>query len=125
MFRNKILAKGYVRGELTTVSESEVDKTLPSPSVLIEQLRFGIRNRLLESSKSAGNTGFVLVLGLGDSSLVSQSLWNQLRATGTTHLLVVSGLYVGMIAVFLVMVSRALWRICLFCLRTLASRAPH
>ena len=36
LFRNKILAKGYVRGELTTVLESEVDKTWPSPSVLIE-----------------------------------------------------------------------------------------
>ncbi len=125
LFRNKILAKGYVRGELTTAFEREVNKTLPSPSMLIEQLRFDIRNRLLEISANARNTGIVLALGLGDSSLVSQSLWNQLRATGTTHLLVVSGLHVGMIAVFLVMVSRALWRICLFCLPTAASRAPH
>jgi len=125
LFRNKILAKGYVRGELTAALESEVDKTLPSPSVLIERLRFDIRNRLLESSANARNTGIVLALGLGDSSLVSQSLWNQLRATGTTHLLVVSGLHVGMIAMFLVMVSRGLWRICLVCLPTAASRAPH
>ena len=125
LFRNKILAKGYVRGELTAALESEVDKTLPSPSVLIERLRFDIRNRLLESSANARNTGIVLALGLGESSLVSQSLWNQLRATGTTHLLVVSGLHVGMIAMFLVMVSRGLWRICLVCLPTAASRAPH
>ena len=124
LFRSKILAKGYVRGALVA-SESEWGgdgvRSLP---VMLEQLRFESRKRVLENSVSARHTGVILALGLGDTSLVSQALWSQLRETGTTHLLVVSGLHIGMIALFLLVVSRALWRLVLFLLPLFVSHAP-
>ncbi|MGA1071314.1 MAG: DNA internalization-related competence protein ComEC/Rec2 [Pseudohongiellaceae bacterium] len=124
LFRNKILAKGYVRGALEVRSVEKQGNGIPSLFLLIEQLRFEIRKRVLDNSESMRHTGIILALGLGDSSLITQAVWNQLRETGTTHLLVVSGLHVGMIAVFLLLLSRALWRLVLFFLPLLAPLVP-
>ncbi len=124
LFRNKILAKGYVRGELEARSVEERGNDIRSLPLLVEQLRFEIRRRVLDNSGGTRHTGVILALGLGDASLVSQAVWSQLRETGTTHLLVVSGLHVGMVAMFLLLVSRALWRLVLFLLPLLAPRAP-
>jgi len=124
LFRNKILAKGYVRGTLEARSVEEQDNGFSSLFLLIEHLRFEIRKRVLDNSESMRHTGVILALGLGDSSLIIQAVWNQLRETGTTHLLVVSGLHVGMIAVFLLLLSRALWRLIHFFLPLLAPLVP-
>jgi competence protein ComEC len=47
--------------------------------------------------RGGAHTGLVLALTEGDRSGVSEALWNVLRTTGTVHLLVVSGLHVGLV----------------------------
>lgn len=43
------------------------------------------------------HSGLILALTEGDRSGVSRALWDVLRTTGTVHLLVVSGLHVGLV----------------------------
>jgi competence protein ComEC len=56
-----------------------------------------IRQRLL-AVDAQGREGTLAALILGDTSAVSRANWQTLQATGTVHLLVVSGQHVGMLA---------------------------
>lgn len=56
-----------------------------------------IRQRLL-AVDAQGREGTLAALILGDTSAVSRDDWRILQATGTVHLLVVSGQHVGMLA---------------------------
>ncbi len=52
----------------------------------------------------------VLALMLGDDSLLTREDWRQLRDSGTVHLLVVSGLHVGIVAAVLCFLSGGVLR---------------
>lgn len=54
---------------------------------------------------------FVLALMIGDDSRISARHWQALRDSGTVHLLVVSGLHVGMVAGLLFLVGQGLSRL--------------
>jgi competence protein ComEC len=45
------------------------------------------------------NRGLLRALALGDRRDVSEATWDVLRATGTTHLVAISGLHVGLLAI--------------------------
>jgi len=48
-------------------------------------------------ARGARHPGVVLALTRGDSSGIGEATWEALRSTGTVHLLVVSGLHVGLV----------------------------
>lgn len=49
-------------------------------------------------------------LVIGDSHAISKSLWDVFRLTGTTHLMVISGAHIGLLASMLYVVFFWLWR---------------
>lgn len=51
-------------------------------------------------------------LTLGEGSALSDAQWSLLRDTGTTHLAVISGLHVGLVATVTLFLCRALSRLC-------------
>ena len=57
------------------------------------------------------HAGIMLALMLGDDSRLSQTAWRLLRDSGTVHLLVVSGLHVGLVSGFLFIIGRQLARL--------------
>ena len=59
--------------------------------------RSELRDRVLRVVPP-GEAGTFLALALGDTSQLTRRHWETLNGTGTTHLLIVSGLHVGMIA---------------------------
>lgn len=65
--------------------------------------RDAVRSRLIEwlLEGETENAGIVLALVTGDDALLGQAQWRELRDSGTVHLLVVSGLHVGMVGGFL------------------------
>jgi len=65
-------------------------------------LRQRIRARLADWVQDNGpqHAGIIVALMTGDDSALSQTQWRLLRDSGTIHLLVVSGLHVGMVSGF-------------------------
>ncbi len=89
LFRQGIQATGTVRsGERVRVA----------PSFSVDTLRLAIRERLVDRLAGEPSLGLILGLTLGDRSLITEGQWDALIATGTNHLLAISGLHVTMIA---------------------------
>ena len=85
--RHRIAATGYVTGAFLEVDERDA----------VDDWRWGLREQVRELGLARG--GAILALSTGDTALVSTEAWRLLRETATVHLLVISGLHVGMFAV--------------------------
>lgn len=93
LFQQGFAAKGYVRDNPFNV---RLEDSAPS----LSRLRFGIRERLLVQTAGLTQAGIILALVLGDREQISEESWSLFSATGTNHLIVISGLHVGFIALF-------------------------
>lgn len=82
-----------------TVADSILDRSRRA-------LKSWVENRAPE------NAAVLLALMIGDDSQISSSQWQALRDSGTVHLLVVSGLHVGVIGGCLYFLGRGLGRLC-------------
>jgi competence protein ComEC len=90
LFVKRIHGRGYVR-----VSETS---TLTNINALsMDSFRYGMKLSVLEALPGQ-NVATLFALALGDTGFLSPLDWEVLNATGTTHLLIVSGLHVGLIA---------------------------
>ncbi|MFW6020947.1 MAG: DNA internalization-related competence protein ComEC/Rec2 [Guyparkeria sp.] len=115
LFRHRVLATGYLR-------EHQPDRLGAASGwrAQIDRWRHGARERLQASLDalpgSSGPTesleaGAALLhgLALGDRGELSDRQWELLLASGTNHLLAISGLHVGMVAAIAAWWVRALW----------------
>lgn len=93
LFQQGFAAKGYVRDNPFNI---RLEGSAPS----LSRLRFGVRERLLEQTAGLAQAGIILALVLGDREQISEESWSLFSATGTNHLIVISGLHVGFIALF-------------------------
>lgn len=73
------------------------------------RIREGLRSWL--EARPSAHTGIMLALMTGDDSGLGQREWRLLRNSGTVHLLVVSGLHVGMVSGGLFLLGLFLGRI--------------
>ncbi len=64
----------------------------------VDGMRSHIRDRLLQALGATPGTERLLALIVGDRSVLSREDWQVLQATGTSHLMVISGLHVGLFA---------------------------
>ena len=95
--RDRIAATGYVvRGE-----------QLPdgTPAALVDRAREALRERL--RALPLVNGGVLAALTLGDSAAIPRHELARFRRTGTMHLLVISGLHVGVVTAFGFFAGRA------------------
>lgn len=72
----------------------------PAQGHPVQRLRERIRDRFAGELAGLPGHGLVLALSLGDRSLLGDALREAMRATGTGHLLAISGLHVGLVALF-------------------------
>ena len=99
LFLKRIHGTGYV---LVSPAPELIDD-----AALVDRVRYKIRERLrLVAQKSS--IGTFLALSLGDTSQLERRHWDILNRTGTTHLLIVSGLHIGLIASICFLVFRFL-----------------
>lgn len=68
------------------------------PSLRITNLRNEIRSQLSAVLAEQPGSERLIALVVGDKSVLSKEDWQVLQATGTAHLMVISGLHVGMLA---------------------------
>ena len=83
-------ATGYIR-------ESASNKRIDSLPISIDRYRQKIRQAIMSSGLSPRGTAAVLALSIGDKKPIGQ-WWEDLARLGIVHLLVISGLHIGLIA---------------------------
>ncbi|EPC03867.1 hypothetical protein L861_00800 [Litchfieldella anticariensis FP35 = DSM 16096] len=101
LWREGIDATGYVRTE--------------PPSVRLAGPRFSLQRVALayldEQPLDESTRRWLAALTLGASERLDSDDWELLNASGTTHLMVISGLHVGLVATFVLLLARAAARL--------------
>ncbi len=103
LWRQGVQATGYVRAA----------EQLPDASGWLYPLA-KLRGRLqqwLNETASETNRGLFNALLLGDKSAITPKQWQDFSQTGTTHLLVISGLHIGLVAWLGFMLATGLGRL--------------
>jgi competence protein ComEC len=77
---------------------------------LVERARRGLVEHM--GSLDLAHGGVLLALLVGDGGGIAEPLWNILRATGTVHLMVISGLHVSLAAALGFAAGRLAGRLC-------------
>ncbi len=104
LFRHGIRATGYVRATPANRRLSAAE------GYWIPRLRDRIRERLRTVMPAGPGSALLLALIIGDRSAMTDGQWAVLRATGTNHLMAISGLHVGLLAALGFMLGRFFWR---------------
>ncbi len=104
LFRNRIRATGYVREEAAAQRLDE-----GSGLYSINRAREQLGSRMQALMPERAQAGLIVALANGDSSGVTDSQWETLRATGTLHLVAISGLHITLIAGVVFWLVRFLW----------------
>jgi competence protein ComEC len=93
LFREGIGASGYVRrsaGEVTS-------RHIPMRYAVL-RLRAWLSQRIEGAVASSPMLGIVQGLAIGDTRSMSSAQWRTFAATGTTHLMAISGLHISLLA---------------------------
>ncbi|MGR4068851.1 DNA internalization-related competence protein ComEC/Rec2 [Billgrantia sp. C5P2] len=101
LWREGIQATGYVR------SEPAAERLTAAPTSLRQQAL----GYLDEQPFSSQTQRWLAALTLGAGERLARDDWDLLNASGTTHLVVISGLHVGLVAAFTLLVARGLARL--------------
>lgn len=108
-FAKRITTQGYVRETgFNRLSGQPADLKARMISRLL-RWRQGIADRLLKG-EALKHSAVLMALIIGAGHQLDSSTWELLAVTGTTHLLVVSGLHVGLIATLSYGLTRCLLR---------------
>ena len=113
LFRNAIGATGYVRSSEQAMAQSAGQYPLA-------RVRQGISDRIAEQLPSGPASGVVRALLVGDRSGIDRAMWEVFRSSGTSHLMAISGLHVGLVAAAAAAMVGLLWR----CSAHLCARWP-
>ena len=93
LFREGIGATGYVRD-----ADENRRLQVPTHRHWIVQVRAWIGSRIAEAVGEHDMLGVLQGLAIGDTRAMQVEQWRVFAATGTTHLMAISGLHIGMVA---------------------------
>jgi competence protein ComEC len=103
LFQHRIRATGYVR-------QDAVNRRMGSPrGYWVQRWRQRIRNQLQGVLPDPAG-GMILALVTGDRSAIRPAQWNVMQRTGTTHLMAISGLHIGLVAGLAFFLGQSVWR---------------
>jgi len=100
------VATGYVREKSFDASRAIVGN---NPDIAAG-LRNKLQRKLVKISHGMSSAGIVLALSVGDRSAIDRSQWDAFIATGTNHLLAISGLHISLVALFFGALASFVWR---------------
>ncbi len=106
LFQHRIRATGYIRK-----SSKNHMLTADTSSCLVLCVREEIRDKIVTLTTDSEYTGLLLALSIGERSLITPAQWQWLRQTGTSHLVAISGLHVGLIAGLMFLLMNRFWRL--------------
>lgn len=103
LFRNGVGASGYVRGARRCHHPEE------HPLLALRARADRAIRRVLPHDPMRG---IVLALTLGERGDITTRQWRVFRRTGTSHLVAISGLHVGLVSAVVFFLVRWLWALC-------------
>lgn len=106
LLREGIRARGYVR---EARAEDENRRLQAAAGRGVDRLRARLRAGIVTALDGHPQTALVTALVVGDRSMLSNDQWQTLTATGTNHLLAISGLHVGLVAGLAFFLGRWSW----------------
>jgi len=104
LFLEGIGATGYVR---TKPEPKLLDSGSTKTSLLV--WRQHIADQLEQILASSGSLPLIKALTIGDGNSLSPLQWDIFRRTGTTHLMVISGSHIGLVAGLVYLLTIRLW----------------
>lgn len=104
LLRHRIGATGYVRND-------PAPHRLAGAATSIDGLRARLRDELRPALVERAHPGVLLALTLGDRSRIGPAAWQTLITTGTNHLMAISGLHIGLVALLGYFLGGIAWRI--------------
>jgi len=118
LYRERIRATGYVRAD-------ERNRHVGSaPVAVIESMRSRLSATMAVDVEKRPSMALVQALTVGQRNRISQDQWQILRATGTSHLMAISGLHISLVAGLVFGCVRFAWaRAALLSARLLPVRA--
>ena len=97
LMRHDYDAVGYVRNsELNR--QLEVGSMINQFRTVVDTLRWRIKHDIEDILKEKPTVGLIVALIIGDKTELEKTDWAVLKATGTIHLMIISGLHIGFIA---------------------------
>ncbi len=119
LFLKGVRASGYVVNH-RNVRLLKRSNSITSMARLREQVQMMITHAVHKQAIAA----ILAALTVGSRALMSHSEWQVFQATGTSHLMAISGLHIGLVAAAAYFLISALWRLSTFlCLRIPAMQA--
>ncbi|MDQ7980409.1 ComEC/Rec2 family competence protein [Paraburkholderia sp. SARCC-3016] len=107
LFARNIRATGYV-------TRPAAAQRLPGDAhgigMTVDRWRAALRARIDGVLADAPHRGIVVALAIGAQDAVSAVDWQLMRATGTSHLVAISGLHIGFVAGLAAWLAGAIWR---------------
>lgn len=104
LLREGIAATGSVRSDPRA-------RRLEAAGPTLHGVRSAIRSAIIEPEGRIAHAGVLNALAVGDRSAITADTWEVLLATGTNHLVAISGLHVGLAAFAGFVVGRSAWRL--------------
>lgn len=101
-----IVATGYVASKAPTHKLQHHAWAYP-----ITQLRQRIQQNIITAVSNHNLASIISALSIGSRSLMHSNTWNVFQATGTSHLVAISGLHVGFIAAVVFFMMSFVWRL--------------
>ncbi len=106
-------AWAYVQNIKAAGILKQINNLSPGQSLDNRYLQF--RDKLIGDlhrfSANSPVSSLVISLALGDRNLMTEEQWSTLRRTGTSHLLAISGLHIGLVFLFASLSFALIWRL--------------
>ena len=103
LFQQRISATGYVR-------DDRRNRRLEGRSgIFTDEMRNAIAAWFNARQHPPPGLALVRALTIGDAGAINTAQWDVLRATGTTHLMVISGTHISLVAGLVFWVTRRVW----------------
>jgi competence protein ComEC len=112
LFNHRIIATAYIRKPKTgDIKDNRVNHRLPELDhpAYIDHFRLDIARQVNKSLTGSPLRGIITALATGDRRAISAQQWLVLQKTGTSHLMAISGLHVGMVAGIAFFLFRFIW----------------
>lgn len=117
LFQHHIRATGFV------INREQNELLHSASSFSINHYRHLLRDLINKTQLTNFEKNLLSALSLGDRSRISAEQWQVLRKTGTSHLLAISGLHIGLVAGLFFIVGRWIWALtCVLPLQMAAQR---